>query len=146
MERNLNETDRRALDEFGPPPPLVKANPSAFYWWNTLVPALAEDHRIRRIDVFTLSALCLEISSYEKAKRHLRRFGQVVKDRAAKGASPVMKRNPSSMIASNSLAHIRELWKDLLLQPTQREGRGQVPSPDDRLIEETFFSDERGKR
>ena len=111
---NPDEPQPPAVDAaFDVPPAELAGNARAEAEWRRLAPLLRDCGLVSQADRSSLTALCLEWSTYLQAQVHLRR-SRLVKTKSTIKVSPYV------ILADRALAHCARLWSELGMTPSGR--------------------------
>ena len=108
-------------DDFAEPPPELRGDARARAEWRRVAPLLVRCGIVSEADRSTLTALCLEWSTYLDAREHLRTDGRVLKTKTGVRISPYIK------IADLAFSHCCRLWVELGLTPSGRVKVSRLP-------------------
>ena len=108
-------------DGFAEPPPELRGDARARAEWNRVAPILVNAGIVSEADRSTLTALCLEWSTYLEARHQLRTKGRVLTTKSGPRISPYIK------IADMSLSHCQRLWIEFGLTPSGRVKVSRIP-------------------
>jgi P27 family predicted phage terminase small subunit len=108
--------------------------------WRKLVPVLEQSGRVERVDAALVEMYCSQYEIYRKAYAHIQGKGQV-SEIYRTVVSPTgevvgkdfvgFKRNPSTLIYSDSLAKLTKVGAELGLSPRSRADLMQIAIEDD---------------